>query len=224
MKRRLFWKILFSFWLTFFAITQGVFLTLQTRQDRGSFLPGGGGPPQLALAAVVLEHSNADGFEAFRAELPPQMRDSLVLTRLTGTDESVPAPEGTASRIVTDPQGIRYLVTWSQDLPERRGILMNVPPHMLVFGILGGLLFSAALARYVTDPINRLRVGFEMLTAGKLDTRVAGQIGKRNDEIADLGRDFDRMAARLEDLVAERVRLLHDVSHEFRSPDRKSVV
>jgi two-component system OmpR family sensor kinase len=40
----------------------------------------------------------------------------------------------------------------------------------------------------------------------------------RRDEIADLARDVDAMAARLGELVAGRERLLHDVSHELRSP------
>ena len=40
----------------------------------------------------------------------------------------------------------------------------------------------------------------------------------RRDEIADLGRDFDRMAQQLQQLMAAQRRLLHDVSHELRSP------
>ena len=40
----------------------------------------------------------------------------------------------------------------------------------------------------------------------------------RGDEIGQLGRDFDRMADRLESLVSGHKRLLGDVSHELRSP------
>jgi two-component system OmpR family sensor kinase len=36
--------------------------------------------------------------------------------------------------------------------------------------------------------------------------------------LADLGRDFDRMAARLQASMQSQRRLLHDVSHELRSP------
>ena len=35
---------------------------------------------------------------------------------------------------------------------------------------------------------------------------------------ADLGKDFDRMTARLQALISGQTRLLHDVSHEMRSP------
>jgi two-component system OmpR family sensor kinase len=40
----------------------------------------------------------------------------------------------------------------------------------------------------------------------------------RRDEIADLGDDFDQMAQQLQKLVGAQRRLLHDVSHELRSP------
>jgi two-component system sensor histidine kinase CpxA len=47
---------------------------------------------------------------------------------------------------------------------------------------------------------------------------VKPDIGKRRDEIAELGADFDRMAERLENLLAAQRQLLRDVSHELRSP------
>jgi two-component system sensor histidine kinase CpxA len=40
----------------------------------------------------------------------------------------------------------------------------------------------------------------------------------RKDELADLGRDFDRMAERIEGLVTAQRHLLGDVSHALRSP------
>jgi two-component system OmpR family sensor kinase len=43
-------------------------------------------------------------------------------------------------------------------------------------------------------------------------------MGRRRDEIADLGKDFDRMAEQLQRLMAAQRGLLHDVSHELRSP------
>jgi len=92
-------------------------------------------------------------------------------------------------------------------------------PHELVFmAVLGGLVFSAVLAWYLVQPIRRLRRGFGALAQGRLDTRLQGEVGRRRDEIADLAHDFDRMAERLEQLVESRDRLLHDVSHELRSP------
>src|SRR5213078_5111372 len=63
-----------------------------------------------------------------------------------------------------------------------------------------------------------LRWAFGEAAAGHLEARVSPRMGRRRDEIADLGRDFDRMAQQLQSLVSSQRRLLHDVSHELRSP------
>lgn len=87
----------------------------------------------------------------------------------------------------------------------------------LVAGIIG-LLFSALLAWSVARPIHRLRWALHEVAEGRLETRVTPLMGQRKDEIGDLGQDFDRMAMRLQQLVGSQRRLLHDVSHELRSP------
>jgi two-component system sensor histidine kinase CpxA len=43
-------------------------------------------------------------------------------------------------------------------------------------------------------------------------------MGGRRDEVADLARDFDQMAERLQRLIGAQQQLLSDVSHELRSP------
>jgi two-component system OmpR family sensor kinase len=80
------------------------------------------------------------------------------------------------------------------------------------------LVFGAALAWYLARPIRHLRSAFAALAQGRLDTRVAPLTGRRRDEIADLGRDFDTMAQQIQALIAAQRSLLHDVSHELRSP------
>ncbi|QPK65143.1 HAMP domain-containing protein [Methylomonas sp. LL1] len=95
------------------------------------------------------------------------------------------------------------------------------PPSPLlpiVAGLLASLLFSALLAWYFAKPIRGLRNAFAAVSQGNLSTRVAQAMGKRHDELADLGRDFDHMAAQLDSLISAQQRLLHDVSHELRSP------
>ena len=51
-----------------------------------------------------------------------------------------------------------------------------------------------------------------------MDVRVAPQLGRRHDELADLGREFDHMAERIAALISAQKRLLADISHELRSP------
>src|SRR5207247_350394 len=48
--------------------------------------------------------------------------------------------------------------------------------------------------------------------------RAGSARGRRTDEFMELGRDFDRMAERLDALVTAERRLLRDISHELRSP------
>jgi two-component system, OmpR family, sensor kinase len=95
----------------------------------------------------------------------------------------------------------------------------NWPPRgPLIATLLASLLTAALLAWYVAKPIRSLRRAFEAASSGRLDHRVAPLLGTRQDELADLGREFDRMAERLQDSMSRQKRLLHDVSHEVRSP------
>jgi two-component system, OmpR family, sensor kinase len=94
------------------------------------------------------------------------------------------------------------------------------PPPLLpiIAALLASLAASALLAWYFAKPIRHLRWAFGAVADGKLDTRVQPLMEGRRDEIADLGRDFDRMTQKLCQLIESQRRLLHDVSHELRSP------
>jgi two-component system OmpR family sensor kinase len=95
------------------------------------------------------------------------------------------------------------------------------PPSPLLpilAGTFASLIFSAALAWYFAKPIRSLRNAFAALAQGDLDTRVGSLMGKRRDELSDLGQNFDHMAGQIHSLVHAQQRLLHDVSHELRSP------
>jgi two-component system OmpR family sensor kinase len=95
----------------------------------------------------------------------------------------------------------------------------NMPPLKGIVATLAASIVTALLlASYVAKPIRSLRSAFDAAASGDLDRRVAAHIGARHDELADLGRDFDRMAARLKASMEGQHRLLHDVSHELRSP------
>src|SRR6266571_7471842 len=92
-------------------------------------------------------------------------------------------------------------------------------PGMGVFiGIVSSGLVCYLLARYLTSPIVRLRAATQKLAAGDLTARAGVPPPGRHDEIAELVRDFDTMADRLETSVKAQARLLNDISHELRSP------
>jgi two-component system sensor histidine kinase CpxA len=113
-------------------------------------------------------------------------------------------------------------------------LALAVAPLMIVMPRAGGLMWAASffsflavgisglicilLTRHITSPLFELRRGAETIAVGNLSARVSERLRSRHDEIGQLGRDFDRMAERLESLVDSHKRLLGDVSHELRSP------
>ncbi|MDN4039894.1 ATP-binding protein [Massilia sp. YIM B02443] len=147
--------------------------------------------------------------------------------------------EGAARRL-TGPDGARYVafVSRTYGRPEgargRRqggpgpgpGLMPGMDPGFgrrigqiagIVAAVLASLLFAALLAWYFSRPIRALRSAFEAAAAGDLAPRF-GPAPKGGDELSDLGRDFDRMSGQLRALMDGQRRLLHDVSHELRSP------
>lgn len=93
----------------------------------------------------------------------------------------------------------------------------RIPLLPFAAALFGSLICAAGLAWYVAGPVRHLRRAFEAMADGRLETRI-GRKMKRHDDLADLGHDFDRMGERLEKLVDAQRSLLHDVSHEIRSP------
>jgi two-component system response regulator CpxR len=85
-------------------------------------------------------------------------------------------------------------------------------------GAIASLVFAALLAWYFSKPIRSLRTAFDAVAHGRLDARPGAEMGMRHDELADLGRNFDDMADGLQALMNGQQQLLHDVSHELRSP------
>ncbi|MBF0103206.1 MAG: HAMP domain-containing protein [Desulfobacterales bacterium] len=79
-------------------------------------------------------------------------------------------------------------------------------------------LLCYCLARYLTNPIRSIQAASRRIAAGDLSVRISHIIGNRRDELADLTKDFDRMAERIEALIMSQRSLIRDISHELRSP------
>jgi signal transduction histidine kinase len=85
--------------------------------------------------------------------------------------------------------------------------------HILVLALV--VLLCYALAYHLTAPLRRLQKALDHFGRGDLDARAHEN---RHDELGDLARAFDRMADRIQTLLAAERRLLLDISHELRSP------
>jgi len=251
---RLFWKILFGFWLTLLtvALIAGSlsYLYMESRLHRnGDVAEGPRSAMATAAAAATLHYGGLPALTALIDAWPPFIRERLLVVDVNGQDvlgravpvialaearhraalRSEPSRERSVQSSIA-PNGQRYLLFVLTDgqrpHPLAGSALLRPPPPLMpglpvgmMLGVaLGSLIFSAALAWYLTRPLRLLSGAFARLADGNLDTRVAAEIGGRRDEVADLGHDFDRMAERLKALVTAQRQLLHDVSHELRSP------
>jgi len=191
----------------------------------------GGEPALRELAARATSSTllviDANGHELLGRIVSDEVRAAArPLLTDTGSDNAV--------RRLTAPDGRRYTVFVRRQEPDGpmgqrfRGPPPEGPgrgrpgPHVpyigMVVGTLASLMFAALLAWRFQRPIRDLRTAFEAAAAGDLAPRFAGAGKGRGDELVELGRDFDRMSAELRALMDNQRRLLHDVSHELRSP------
>ena len=118
------------------------------------------------------------------------------------------------------PDGRRFALVLQWDRGSPPALFWGSALGYLRLGgvLLTGVILCWLLAAYLTSPIRKLREATNRLAEGDLSTRVADKVGRRRDEIADLARDFDSMAERIEALISSQQRLSRDVSHELRSP------
>lgn len=121
---------------------------------------------------------------------------------------------------VSFPDGRRFVLVLQWDRGSPPALFWGSGLGYLRLGgvLLTGVVLCWLLALYLTSPIRKLREATNRLAEGDLSTRVADKVGNRRDEIADLARDFDSMAERIEALISSQQRLSRDVSHELRSP------
>jgi two-component system OmpR family sensor kinase len=221
--QRLFWKILLGFWLTFVLITQGLWASVVFISDGRSPLKGYyqqmAAPVVTSAAAWVIEHQGINAIPALMAQWQDVDRQAL---RIVADGAALDEPERYQDVLAQAPDGTVYRLRYT--LPEHIFIQgskpapWDIPREILILGVIGGFAFSTILAWYLAQPIQTLRHGFGRLAAGDLSVRLGAHMGRRRDELADLALFFDLMAERLQHLVEAREQLLHDVSHELRSP------
>lgn len=118
------------------------------------------------------------------------------------------------------PRDPRYVVV--SEAPVRSRWMFFVVPDTLPYRLLAIVLVTGLvavlLARYLSEPIGRLRRATQRMAAGDLSARVARQLARADGETQALGRDLDAMAERIQALLDSERQLRRDISHELRSP------
>lgn len=241
----LFWKFFFSFWvaLILFAMatvwTTSHFLERAREQHQS--------PRQQIRELVTEGQAAADrdgipGLKNWLVEIDKRRAVPLLLIDSAGVDllgrPVPPSVEARMQRRMQSPddnrraESTRFLPLIRLNdgnsyrlLPDYQsltlGRVLRRPQAMLMPLLLAGVISALVcffLARYLSAPIRRLSRATQQFAAGDLNQRIGPAVGRRRDEIAELARDFDHMAERLQQLLQAQQQLLNDVSHELRSP------
>ncbi|HEV2799027.1 MAG TPA: ATP-binding protein [Pyrinomonadaceae bacterium] len=183
----------------------------------------GASPQEEARPGEAFYLFDETGAEVTGRQAPRGMREAA--RRATESGQITRGERGVQMFVahpVSSERGRRFvLVDWR---PPRRPPpgLFSERPWAQVLRILAVLLTAGVLcyllARYIVSPVVKLRAVTGEVARGRLSARVSPLLGRRRDELAEMGRDFDAMAARIETLVSAQQRLIRDISHELRSP------
>lgn len=100
-------------------------------------------------------------------------------------------------------------------------VVFNLPAY-LGWGLLASLLLFAIwgllLSGYLTRPVRYMQKAVQAFASGDWSARMDPRSLSRRDELGELSREFDHMAAYIERLIRDQKQLVSDVSHELRSP------
>jgi two-component system sensor histidine kinase CpxA len=242
--KSLFLKIFLSFWVAqalFLVIALLVMLALRPQRNATWEALR---TTALTEAIEAYEHGGAREAHDYLENLQTKQHVQVYVFDDQGNEISGRASRGWAEHVAAGkplPSRPGFLFPRPQILTESRAssdglhlytIAMELPPGphnvflgphgmplpSLIIAVLSSGMVCYFLAWYLTKPVTRLRAATQQLAAGDLTARAGDPNSKRRDEIAGLIRDFDAMAARLENLVNAQSRLLNDISHELRSP------
>lgn len=96
---------------------------------------------------------------------------------------------------------------------------LTAQAETIMLSIIASIIFSALvatlLAYHFRRPILRLANGAKQLADGQFETRLPEQ---RSDELGELARSFNQLAAKLEQAEQSRRQWVADTSHELRTP------
>ncbi|WP_447892919.1 HAMP domain-containing sensor histidine kinase [Pseudomonas marginalis] len=210
----LFWKLFLAFWLA----TTLTFLVGVGVLELGRFQPND--PHVEAMLAAEDKLLQTFGVEAGGQLLAVWERPADEAIGVYNSAGQLlvggPVTQPVYERAVVSKEGLTLSIrsTHAPGNPPGR------PWHQipLIIGTLMSALFSGYMAYYLAWPLAYLKRAMSDAAHGRFETRVKPAMGKRRDEIVDLAEDCDRMANQLKVLVEAQQQLLHDISHELRSP------
>ncbi len=183
---------------------------------------------ELHQASTAYEHGGHSELERYLTDLRAfegaerYLTDASGRDLLTGEDRSAFLEGSQGQRRSFMNRGDKHAVRVASEDWRYRFLIIYVPPYSFTtFAPYYFLLLTVVavlfwfLAMHFAWPLRRLAAAVRRFGSGDLTVRVGM---RRHDEIGELGRSFDSMAARIQTLLTAERQLLQDVSHELRSP------
>lgn len=244
---KLFWRIFLSFWISSLLMIAALLAARELWPgsfpgDRDAIFQPESAAPILTEAVNAYEERGDTAFLSRLRSVSAMRRGSIYLL---DQDGKVLAKDGAAPPFFAplaglaiqngQPELIRYGYRMILASPIRSAsgrqyaIVVTIfdPKQRLLrarfwFSMAIAMLPAAAvcmlLSLYITHPITRLRWAAQRLAGGDLSARAGPPRIRRRDELGDLARDFDTMAAQIQSLMTAQRRFVADVSHELGAP------
>ena len=148
-----------------------------------------------------------------RVDLPLQ-RDGLVTLRYRDGDSK---PKDGRAFTIRLPDGAHLTVLHHDEMKEVvRDMLPALVLCLALFGALMGVLASRAMARMIAARLALTRTTADAITAGNLSQRVP--VDDREGIFAAQAQSFNRMIARMEEMVEGQRHFASHLAHDLRTP------
>jgi len=233
--RTLFWRMFAAFWLVSAMLIVAIAWS-STSNFESAKIPGLGisrlqaaMDDQLLHTAHELEQSGVAGLRRWLGEMIAYGPGTIYVFDAQQHDllgRPVPAQalaqsERTRTRELRAADGTAYTAAAVFEGSFLKRLVWRRPTAFwtnIAIAIAISALASVLLASYVAAPLARIRASARRVARGDLSARIGELRYGRSAEMLALAEEFDRMAARLKELVESQQRLIRDVSHEMRSP------
>lgn len=214
---RLFWKLFLVIWLAMSGTFTVGYVLFSLGLETGPKFAVARTEAQFAVNSLkrLVELGGLDAIGPLRKVWSAPPFDFSISARLLLPGETPPSETGYTYVERASHNGSDYVISVAPDSAQLPWQPFTKP---YITAAIISLIAALLLARYLSRPIGLLRLALHSVAEGRFETRISPLLGKRRDELADLGLDVDRMAAQLEQIRSRKKRLLHDISHELRSP------
>lgn len=238
----LYWKVFLGFWITSLTLSStAVYISLELRQDTSIELSGLS-PSNVVERTTFIARRLSEDIDEWGDQLqqhdiqlyvvknqrsllskPSFKQDISVL--FEKLEQSLYVEESTMTRlrvgrkeISLNGEYIKFVLDMpSSNIFRAKELARNIGVQVLLALIVSGIA-CYILARYLTRNLKLLSIASQSLAKGDLTARAALSNMSRNDELSQLGSDFNDMASTLEQSIEAQKRLVRDISHELRSP------